>query len=73
MVNRNIPAHRLTAWVEASTSTAQRKARMRWVIAYCYGASYPTMTKMAAMPVSPELAEQQIAINFNRRRPNGTH
>ena len=73
MINRNIPAHRLEQWVAAAATPEQRKARRRWVIAYCYGASYSTMTAMARMPTTPALAEQQITTTFERRRPHGTH
>jgi hypothetical protein len=73
MVDRNIPAHKLDLWLHSATSPAQRKARMRWIIAYCHGASYQTMTAMAACPTTPAVAEEQITTNFDRRRLHGTH
>lgn len=38
-MERNIPLHKLAAWVNAATSKEQRKRRKRLVYGYIYGAS----------------------------------
>ncbi len=45
-----IPAQKLLAWLDASTSVAQRQNRMRWYAAYVQGVDFATMMRWSRRP-----------------------